>query len=96
MHGVGYRFTKQVFETFGLPPFASVPSQQEPDPDFPSVPFPNPEEKGALDIAQQYAQSQDCDIILAHDPDADRLAVAEKSRHNNKWTVFTGDQIGSM
>lgn len=96
MHGIGYRFVKQCFQTFGLPPFVSVPTQQEPNPDFPTVVFPNPEEEGALDLAQEYASQNDCDIILANDPDADRLAVAEKSRSTGKWTVFTGDQIGAM
>ena len=96
MHGIGYRFAKQCFETFGLPPFVSVPTQQEPNPDFPTVAFPNPEEKGALDLAQEYACQNDCDIILANDPDADRLAVAEKNRSTGEWTVFTGDQVGVM
>lgn len=100
MHGVGYPFAKRAFSTFGLPPFVSVPSQQEPDPDFPSVAFPNPEEKGALDLAKEFAAENDegvqCDIVLANDPDADRLAVAEKDRMSGEWTVFTGDQIGAM
>lgn len=96
MHGVGYPFAVKSFQTFGLEPFLSVPSQQTPDPLFPTVPFPNPEEKGALSLAQEFAQSNNVDIILANDPDADRLAVAERCRDNGTWTVFTGDQIGAM
>jgi phosphomannomutase len=101
MHGVGHTFCKRAFEVFHLPPFISVPSQQEPDPDFPTVAFPNPEEKGALDIAKAFAQSHNCQVILANDPDADRLAVAEYNNNNNEqgqsvWTTFTGDEIGVM
>jgi phosphoglucomutase/phosphoglucomutase/phosphopentomutase len=96
MHGVGHMVAPKVFEVFGLPPFYSVPSQELPDPTFPTVTFPNPEEKNALDIAKQASETHNCDIILANDPDADRLAVAERDRTTGEWTVFTGDQIGTM
>jgi phosphoglucomutase len=96
MHGVGYPFAKRVFETFEFVPFQAVPEQKDPDPSFPTVPFPNPEEKGALDLAKRFATEQGCDIILANDPDADRLAIAEKDRSTGEWTVFHGDQIGTM
>lgn len=97
MHGVGHAFAKHVLsETYGLPKFYSVPEQQEMDPDFPTVQFPNPEEKGALDMAKAFALLNSCDIILANDPDADRLAVAERDRTTGTWTEFTGDQIGAM
>jgi phosphomannomutase len=77
-----------------LPPFTSVTAQQEPDSTFSTVPFPNPEERGALDLAKECADAHGCNIVLANDPDADRLAVAEK--YNGKWVVFTGDEIGTM
>jgi phosphomannomutase len=96
MHGVGYPFALQSFEIFGMEPFHSVPTQQEPDPAFSTVPFPNPEEKGAMDAAKAHAVSKGCDVVLANDPDADRLAVAEKSRVTGEWTTFTGDEIGTM
>jgi phosphoglucomutase len=96
MHGVGFPFAERVFQEFGLPPFAAIPAQKDPDFKFPTVPFPNPEEKGALDIAKAFATDNNCDIVLANDPDADRLAVAEKDRTTDEWTVFSGDQIGSM
>jgi len=96
MHGIGFPFAKQVFETFDLPPFLAVPEQKEADPTFPTVPFPNPEEKGALDLAKKFAADNNCDIVVANDPDADRLAVAEKDRSTGEWTVFHGDQIGTM
>jgi len=96
MHGVGHEFAVKSFVTFGLDALYSVPEQQDPDFRFPTVPFPNPEEKGALSLAMKFAEKNGCDIILANDPDADRLAVAEKCRETNKWTTFTGDQIGTM
>ena len=96
MHGVGHRFAVQVFEAFGLPPFQSILEQQVPDPTFPTVPFPNPEEKGALNIAKAFSQKNGCNVVLANDPDADRLAVAELDPTSKKWTVFHGDQIGTM
>jgi phosphomannomutase len=94
MHGVGYNFARQVFSHFGLPKFHSVPIQQEPNPEFPTVLFPNPEEKGALDMAKLVASTRGCNVVLANDPDADRLAVAEYD--GGRWTEFTGDQIGAM
>jgi phosphoglucomutase/phosphoglucomutase/phosphopentomutase len=94
MHGVGHPYVKRAFETFNLPPFHAVPSQCTPDPEFPTVSFPNPEEKGALNEAMDFALKMGCQIVLANDPDADRLGVAEYS--NSKWTVFTGDQIGIL
>ena len=96
MHGIGHPFAVRSFETFGFAPFQAVPTQKEPDPTFPTVPFPNPEEKGALDVAKAFAEEKGCDVVLANDPDADRLAVAEKDPESGEWTVFTGDQIGSM
>jgi phosphomannomutase len=94
MHGVGLPFAKRSFETFHLPPFHAVPSQCDADPNFPTVSFPNPEEKGALNEAISYAVKNGCDIVLANDPDADRLGVAEFC--NGAWNVFTGDQIGVL
>ncbi|OAD08840.1 hypothetical protein MUCCIDRAFT_176147 [Mucor lusitanicus CBS 277.49] len=96
MHGVGTPFAKRAFACFGLPPFEPVEAQILPDPDFPTVAFPNPEEgKGALNLAIQTADKVNGNIILANDPDADRLAIAEK-QPNGKWVIFTGNQIGSI
>lgn len=96
MHGVGLKFAIQSYETFGFPKFHAVPSQMDPDATFPTVSFPNPEEKGALDLAKKFAEDNGHDLVIANDPDADRLAVAEKDRETGKWIVFTGDQIGTM
>jgi phosphomannomutase len=96
MHGIGHKFAVRVFEVFDLPAFKAVPEQRDPDFTFPTVAFPNPEEKGAMDLAKKFAEDNKCDVVLANDPDADRLAVAERDRSSGEWSVFTGDQIGSM
>jgi phosphomannomutase len=96
MHGVGYPWAVRLFQTFGLEPFHAVPEQRDANHDFPTVPFPNPEEIGALDLSMKFASVHNCDIVLANDPDADRLAVAERCRDTGHWTTFTGDQIGTM
>lgn len=68
----------QVCNPLGVQNFVSVPLQTTPDPEFPTVKFPNPEEAGALDLAMQTADQEGRDLIIANDPDADRFAVAEK------------------
>jgi len=72
----------------------TVTEQQEPDPDFPTVAFPNPEERGALDLAMKTADNLNRNLIIANDPDADRFAAAEKV--SGSWFKFTGDQIGVL
>lgn len=96
MHGIGFPFARRVFDLFGIPQFNSVSLQELPDPMFSSVPFPNPEEKGALDAAKQYALEIGSTVVFANDPDADRLAVAEFCKASESWTTFTGDQIGVL
>jgi len=96
MHGVGYEFSVESFKSFGLKPFIPVEKQIQPDPDFPTVVFPNPEEgKSALNLAIETANANDSTIILANDPDADRLAVAEKLP-SGEWKIFNGNEIGAM
>ncbi|KAJ2819509.1 hypothetical protein IWW50_005434, partial [Coemansia erecta] len=77
MHGVGAPFAARMLRSFGLPPFVAVPEQEMPDPDFPTVAFPNPEERGALDMAKALASAQGISLVVANDPDADRFAAAE-------------------
>ena len=73
MHGVGYEFSVESFKSFNLVPFIPVREQIVPDPEFPTVSFPNPEEgKSALNLAIKTANENNCTIILANDPDADR------------------------
>ncbi|KZF21856.1 hypothetical protein L228DRAFT_248611 [Xylona heveae TC161] len=95
MHGVGLPYMQAVMERLGLDGnMIVVPEQAEPDPDFPTVKFPNPEEKGALDLAMATADRHGISLVLASDPDADRLAVAEKV--DDKWHVFTGNELGVL
>ncbi|KAH9842866.1 uncharacterized protein C8Q71DRAFT_877343 [Rhodofomes roseus] len=95
MHGVSHPFATRAFEVFGLPAFVPVEEQRLPDPDFPTVRFPNPEEKGALDLAMSTADKCSAGYVLAQDPDADRFAAAER-RPDGKWAQFTGDQLGAL
>jgi phosphoglucomutase len=95
MHGVGLPAMTQCAETLGIASqMTVVDAQAQPDPDFPTVRFPNPEEKGALDLAIETADSSSIPLILASDPDADRLAAAEKV--DGKWHIFSGNQLGVL
>mmetsp|Transcript_39273 Transcript_39273/g.76833 ORF Transcript_39273/g.76833 Transcript_39273/m.76833 type:complete len:603 (+) Transcript_39273:71-1879(+) len=96
MHGVGTPFATRSFATFGHNAFIGVPSQNTPDPEFPTVPYPNPEEgKGALEMAFQAAKGSGATLVLANDPDADRLAVAEL-QPSGAWRMFSGNEIGML
>lgn len=93
MHGVGRDVLQRVFARAGFAPPADVPQQAQPDPDFPTVAFPNPEEPGALDLALELA-AQGADIVLANDPDADRCAVAVPD--SGVWRMLRGDEVGVL
>jgi len=93
MHGVSDRFVARAFSAFGFEPYVPVEEQQQPDPEFPTVRFPNPEEKGALDLALKTANREGASYVLSQDPDSDRFSAAEKGT-NGEWTTFTGDQLG--
>jgi phosphomannomutase len=92
MHGVGSETLQSVFHAAGFARPILVDSQNQPDPDFPTVAFPNPEEPGAMDLAIAYARDWDADIVLANDPDADRCALAIKEEGD--WRILRGDEIG--
>ncbi|BFZ14674.1 hypothetical protein BsWGS_17713 [Bradybaena similaris] len=95
MHGVGYEYFKSLMHEFGFKDPIPVPEQILADPDFPTVKYPNPEEgEGALKLAMQTADKFGSKVILANDPDADRLAVAEKTESG--WRIFTGNEIGTL
>lgn len=97
MHGVGAETIRLAFERVGFPPPHEVAEQVEPDPDFPTVSFPNPEEPGALDLSLALARQVDADIVLANDPDADRLAVAiPDPAADGGWRALTGDELGAL
>ena len=93
LHGVGGDLFVRALTAAGHE-LHSVAAQHEPDPDFPTAPFPNPEEPGTLDMVTALADAVDADLILANDPDADRLAVAV--RRESGWERLTGDQIGVL
>ncbi|GAA0261776.1 phospho-sugar mutase [Actinomadura nitritigenes] len=94
MHGVGRDVLLAAFERAGFPAPVVVPEQAEPDPDFPTVTFPNPEEPGALDLALALARDRDADLVIANDPDADRCAVAVPGPGG--WRALTGDEVGGL
>ena len=94
MHGVGTRLVTEVLAGAGFTRVLPVAAQAEPDPDFPTVSFPNPEEPGALDLALDLAVAESADIVIANDPDADRCAVAVP--YDGVWTVLRGDQVGVL
>jgi phosphomannomutase len=96
LHGVGGDTMAALFRRAGLPDPEPVPSQALPDPDFPTVAFPNPEEPGALDLALGQGDASSADLVLANDPDADRLAAAIPDPDGGPWRVLSGDELGCL
>ncbi|EIN07648.1 hypothetical protein PUNSTDRAFT_88245 [Punctularia strigosozonata HHB-11173 SS5] len=95
MHGVSHPVVTRAFDISGLKPFIAVEEQKLPDPEFSTVRFPNPEEKGALDLALSTADKHKANYVLAQDPDADRFSAAERGA-DGRWVTFTGDQLGVL
>jgi phosphomannomutase len=94
LHGVGRDLLLGAFARAGLPRPTVVAEQAAPDPDFPTVRRPNPEEPGTLDLALATAARERADVMIANDPDADRLAVAVPA--DGRWRVLTGDEVGAL
>lgn len=95
LHGVGGDSVIQVLETAGFSAPHVVAQQEEPDPEFPTVAFPNPEEPGAMDLAMALAEARNADIVVANDPDADRCAVAVPGGPHG-WRMLRGDEVGAL
>ncbi|KAK3674559.1 hypothetical protein LTR78_005645 [Recurvomyces mirabilis] len=97
MHGVGLPFMQEAVEILGFTDHGMyvVAAQANPDADFPTVPFPNPEEKGALNLAMEEATASGSQLIIANDPDADRFAAAEYL-DDGRWHQFTGNEMGAL
>jgi phosphomannomutase len=95
LHGVGWETLCDATKAAGFKEPVAVVEQRDPDPAFPTVAFPNPEEKGALDLAMELAANSGADLLLANDPDADRLAVALVDV-TGAWRALRGDQVGTL
>ena len=93
MHGVGTETLQALFLKSGYQQPILVSSQCEPDPDFPTVAFPNPEEPGAIDLALEVAVNHGADLVIANDPDADRCAIATQDPIHG-WRMLRGDEVG--
>ena len=93
MHGVGTEIAQRVFNHAGFATLILVDEQCTPDPDFPTVTFPNPEEPGAIDLALKKARDFGADLVIANDPDADRCAAAVNDPKVG-WRMLRGDELG--
>ncbi|QGQ21088.1 phospho-sugar mutase [Cellulomonas sp. JZ18] len=107
LHGVGGAVARGVLARAGFTDVTVVPEQAEPDPQFPTVAFPNPEEPGAIDLALAYASATRADVVIALDPDADRCAVAlvdvrsrvagaPQTPQADGWRMLHGDEVGAL
>lgn len=97
LHGVGGAVVERVLREAGFEDVVIVPEQADPDPDFPTVTFPNPEEPGALDLAIRTATEAGADLIIANDPDADRCSIAvPDAGAASGWRQLTGDEVGAL
>jgi phosphomannomutase len=96
MHGVAGDLMLRALAQAGFAAPHVVTAQAKPDPDFPTVAFPNPEEKGALDLALADARRLGADLVVASDPDGDRLAIAVPAAGRDGWLALTGDQVGAL
>ncbi|MFL5730307.1 MAG: phospho-sugar mutase [Cytophagaceae bacterium] len=95
IHGTGITLVPQILQKFGFTNVTVVEEQSKPDGNFPTVVYPNPEEADALSLAVKKAKEIDADLVLATDPDADRVGIAVKN-HKNEWQLLNGNQTGSL
>lgn len=95
LHGVGHEVMSQAVAQAGFAPLRVVAAQAQPDPDFPTVAFPNPEEPGAMDLALAEAEAMNAALVIANDPDADRCAVGVREPSGG-YRMLTGDELGAL
>ncbi|KAM8711615.1 hypothetical protein ACLKA7_012170 [Drosophila subpalustris] len=96
LHGVGFQYVREAFYQARLKPLIPVVRQKDPDPEFPTTSFPDPiDGKDSLNLAIKKAEEEHCTIVLANDPDADRLAVAELDP-KGRWKIFNGNELGAL
>lgn len=95
LHGTGNKLVRTGLKAFGFENVTVVKEQEQPDPNFSTVKSPNPEEHAAFELAFQYGEQINADILMATDPDADRLGVAVKNK-NGEFVVLTGNQMGAL
>lgn len=96
LHGTGRKSVQRILKEIGFENVYTVPEQEEPDGDFPTVDYPNPEDKNAFKLALDLAKNKNADIVLATDPDADRLGVYAKDSETGKYMPFTGNMSGML
>ena len=94
LHGTGGKIEKKIFEKLGYKNVYSVKEQEEPDGNFPTVSYPNPEDPKAFEYALKLAKEVDSDIVLANDPDADRIGLHVKNNETGEYIAFNGNMIG--
>ncbi|MCK8827515.1 phospho-sugar mutase [Natroniella acetigena] len=95
LHGTGNIPVQRIFEELGFENLHVVPEQEEPDPEFSTVDYPNPEEPAVFELAIELAKQKDADLIMAHDPDADRVGIAVKD-DQDEWSFLNGNQVGVL
>src|SRR5699024_9400073 len=96
LHGVGGTLAQAALTQAGFLDLHVVAQQEHPDPDFPTVIFPNPEEPGAMDLALSLAGEIAADIVIANDPDADRCAIAARDSETGEFQMLEGDEVGAL
>ena len=96
LHGAGREMSQRILDEIGFEKVYTVPEQEEPDERFPTVEYPNPEAKEAFKMALDLAKEKDADLVLATDPDADRLGIYAKDNKSGKYMEFTGNMSGLL